>query len=67
MYFTDNRKTNVKVEASDIVINNPSELIIVVPELTAGTYTLSVKTQFSGSNILKEVRTAIFAKTLTVQ
>lgn len=67
VYFTNQRGTVTKVDATDIVTNNPSELIIVTPALAAGTYTLSVKTQFSGSNILKEVRTAIFAKTLTVQ
>ena len=58
---------STRVDASDIVSNNPSELIIVVPELVAGTYQLEVRTQFSGSNILKEVRTATINKTLTVK
>jgi hypothetical protein len=58
------------VDNSDIVNNYPSELIIVIPSLEAGTYKLDVTTQFSssGSNkhLLKEPRTAIFDKVLTV-
>jgi hypothetical protein len=58
-----------KVDDSDIVTNNPSELIVVIPDLSAGTYQLEVTTQY-GSNtktMLKEPRTAIFDKALTVQ
>ena len=54
---------------NDIVTNNPSELIIIIPELATGTYKLEITTQFSG-NIhiaLKEPHTAIFDKILTVQ
>jgi hypothetical protein len=56
-----------KVDASDMVTNNPSELVIVIPELTAGSYKLEVVTQFSsGAALLKEPRTAVFASLLTV-
>jgi len=55
------------VDATDIVMNNPSELIVVIPNLIAGTYRLEVVTQFSnGSVTLKEPRTATFTKELTV-
>ena len=54
------------VEPSDMVINNPSELIVTIPELTAGTYTVEVTSQFGGTVPLKEPRTAVFGKLLTV-
>jgi hypothetical protein len=54
------------VEASDIVTNNPSELIVVIPALPAGAYKLKVSTQFTNSVPLKEPRTAIFDRPLTV-
>jgi len=58
----------VKVEASDIVNNNPSELIIVIPALEAGSYKLEIVTQFTGGTktLLKEPRTAVFDRILTV-
>ncbi|MDD3321736.1 MAG: DNA-binding domain-containing protein [Paludibacter sp.] len=58
-----------KVEASEIVTNNPAELMIVTPLLAAGTYSLEVASQFSGSSssVLKEPRTSVFDKVLTVQ
>ena len=70
VYFVNQAtQARTKVESADIVINNPSELIIVIPALTAGTYQLEVTTQF-GSNVqtfLKEPRTVVFDKILTVQ
>lgn len=56
-----------KVDSTDMVNNNPSELVIVIPELVAGTYKVEVTSQFSGAVLLKEPRTATFDKTLTVQ
>jgi hypothetical protein len=56
-----------KVDATDIVINNPSELIIVTPELAAGSYKLEVTTQYSVGKLLNEPRTFTFDKILTVQ
>jgi hypothetical protein len=57
-----------KVEASEIVNNNPAELIIVIPVLAAGTYLLEVTSQFAGGGVnLKEPRTSAFDKVLTVQ
>jgi hypothetical protein len=57
-----------RVDESDIVTNNPSEVIVMIPELAAGTYLLEVTTQFSGGGrLLNEPRTAKFNRTLTVQ
>lgn len=56
-----------QVESSEIVTNNPSELIVTIPELAAGTYTVEVSTQFSGNSVLlKEPRTTAFDKPLIV-
>ena len=69
VYFV-NTQTNerVKVDATDIVNNNPSELIIVIPALAAGEYKLEITTQFSATNgkLLKEPRTGVFERILTV-
>ncbi|MDR2584004.1 MAG: DUF4469 domain-containing protein [Fibromonadaceae bacterium] len=69
VYFINQEtEARIKVDKSDFVNNNPSELIVVIPEsLTAGTYRLEVKTQFGGNSksILKEPRCCVFDKTLT--
>jgi hypothetical protein len=57
----------IAVELADIVTNNPSELIIVIPTLKAGTYNIEVVTQYTQGMLLKEPRTANFDKVLTVQ
>ena len=60
--------TATKVDEADIVINNPSELMIIIPALPAGTYQLEVTTQYStGNKLLKEVRSAVFDRPLTVK
>jgi hypothetical protein len=43
-----------KVDPTDIVTNNPSELLIIIPELAVGSYRLQVTTQYSGAALLKE-------------
>jgi hypothetical protein len=67
--FFINTATNVRtmVEENDIVMNNPSELIVVIPTLSSGSYHLEIVTQFTGSYLLKEPRTAVFERELTVQ
>lgn len=69
VYFVNNATAErTKVDPSDIVTNNPSELVIVIPALAAGTYMLEVTSQFSsGSSTLKEPKTALFDKELTVK
>ena len=60
-----------KVDMQDIVTNNPSELLIIIPDLNEGTYQLEVTTQFgsgtSNSQLLKEPRTTVFDRILTVE
>ena len=63
--LANNERT--KVDISDIVTNNPSELIIVTPALKAGTYQLEITTQYAVGSLLKEPRTFLFEKVLTVQ
>lgn len=69
VYFVNEATAErTKVDATDIVTNNPSELVIVIPALAAGVYVLEVSSQFSGSSTpLKEVRTSRFDKVLTVK
>ncbi|MDR2653651.1 MAG: DUF4469 domain-containing protein [Prevotellaceae bacterium] len=69
VYFINQAtQERTKVDASDIVTNNPSELIVVTPALASGTYHLEITTQFTGSGgkVLNEPRTATFDKVLTV-
>jgi hypothetical protein len=56
-----------KVDPLDIVTNNPSELIIVIPALVAGTYKVEVTTQYTPSKLLNEPHTSVFDTVLTVQ
>ena len=68
VFFVDTAtQARMAVDASDIVTNNPSEVIIVIPALASGNYTMEIVTQYMGSGTLKEPRTAEFDKTLTVQ
>jgi hypothetical protein len=68
IYFV-NQSTGerTKVYQSDFVTNNPSEVIVVIPDLSAGMYSLEVTTQYAASSLLKEPRTTIFDKILTVE
>lgn len=65
-FINQDTQERTKVDASDMVTNNPSELIIVIPALAEGAYKVEVTTQYS-SNLLKDPRTATFDKLLTVQ
>jgi hypothetical protein len=56
-----------KVDLSDIVTNNPSEVIVVIPDLTSGEYKIEVVTQYGSGNLLKEAKTTVFEQALTVQ
>ncbi len=60
-------QTRLPVDASDIVINNPSEVILIIPDLPAGTYTLEIVTQYGNGSLLKDPRTASLDKILTVE
>lgn len=58
---------STRVDPVDLVVNNPSELIIINPDLQAGTYKLQVTTRFSRHCLLRKPRTVIFEKELTVK
>jgi len=58
---------STKVDPTDIVTNNPSELVVVTPALAAGKYKVQVITQFTtAATLLKAPRATIFDKILTV-
>ena len=65
-FINQDTQERIKVDVSDLVTNNPSELIIVIPALVAGMYKVEVTTQFTNSVLLKEPRSFIFDKTLAV-
>jgi hypothetical protein len=67
IYFVNDAAERIKVDVSDMAVNNPSELIIIIPELKEGTYQLEVTTQYGKNTALKEPRTAVFDKILTVK
>ena len=54
--------------SSKIPVNKPSELMVVIPALAAGTYKLEIVTQYGSNNknLLKEPRTAVFERILSV-
>jgi hypothetical protein len=67
VYFVNQDTTErTKVDPSEFVTNNPSELIIVIPALLSGTYKLEVTSQYAVGSILKEPRTTVFDRMLTV-
>ena len=67
VYFIDETNSNrVKVDNSDMIVNNPGELIIVIPDLPAGQYRMEISSQYAGSVVLKEPRTTVFDKILIV-
>jgi hypothetical protein len=63
----DDPDSTYPLDLTDLVTNNPSELMIVIPALIADGYTLEVTTQYSVGQLLKEPRTVAFDKVLTVQ
>jgi hypothetical protein len=67
VWFEDEKGQSFKVEERDIIVNNPSELIVQIPELAPGRYQMRLCTQFSGAALLKEPRMQMYEKILTVQ
>ena len=68
VYFVNETTTErTRVDATDMVTNNPSELVIVIPTLATGKYRMEVTSQFGGSIMLKEPRTSVLDKILTVK
>ncbi len=58
--------TIYRVDEEDIVINNPSEIMVVVPNLPEGAYKLKIVTQFTSASTLKHPRTVQSDVLLTV-
>lgn len=68
VFFEDEKGAAIKVEARDLIVNNPSELIVEIPALAPGKYQLVICNQYTVSaTLLKEPRTAVFEKVLTVE
>ena len=69
IYFTNmDTKAKTKVPAENIALNEPSRLLILVPDsLPAGNYELSITTQSSsGKPLLKQPRTEVFNGTVVI-
>jgi hypothetical protein len=64
LYFV--AKNGTETKAVTIVSNKPSQVIALIPALAKGVYTIKIVTQYSGSNLLKEAKTTVFTKPLTV-
>ena len=69
VYFVNaDTQERVKVEEADIVENQNAHLMVIIPALTAGTYHLEITTQYTGgSSLLKEPRSTVFDRPLTVE
>jgi len=68
--YSINQATNerTKVPNDEFITNNPSEVVVWVPELPAGTYKLEITSQFNNSQeYLKDPRTFTYDKLLTIQ
>ena len=68
VYFI-NQETNERVKVSSkIPVNKPSELMVVIPALAAGSYKLELVTQYGGNSkhLLKEPRNTVFDRVLSV-
>jgi hypothetical protein len=68
IYFTNEVSgSRTKIENTNIVNNNPSELIIITPKLSAGKYKIEIVTQYTTAQYaMKEPKKAVFDKALTV-
>ena len=69
VYFVNEADgTRVEVDKLDIVENQNTRLLIVIPALASGTYRLEVSTQYTGATgkFLKAPRTTAFDRLLTV-
>lgn len=64
LYFVPESGDTLKAQV--IAQNKPSSLIIAIPKLTTGTYTLQLVTQFTNGHLLKLPRTCYFNKMLIV-
>jgi len=66
-FINQDTQARLRVEDTDVAVNNPSELMIIIPPLAAGAYRLEIVTQFSSGKHLKQPRTASLDRVLTVE
>jgi hypothetical protein len=66
LYFVPTAGDAVKVDLSDVMVNNLSELMVLVPPLPAAAYCVRIVTQYSSGKFLKAPHTYLFDKELTV-
>jgi nucleoid DNA-binding protein len=64
LYFVPTSGDTLKAQV--IAQNKPKSIIIAIPPLAAGTYTLKLVTQFTHSHMIKSPRTCFFNKALVV-
>ncbi len=62
-----NQADNSRKQCTQLISNNPKEVLAMVPALEAGEYVLEIVTQFSGGTTLKSPRTASFEHILIVE
>jgi hypothetical protein len=65
-FINHDTQARTAVDPTDLAVNNPSELIILIPALPAGAYTIEIVTQYSSGKNLKQSRTTSFDRILTV-
>ena len=65
--FENESGVATKVEPRDVIVNNPSELIVEIPQMALGKYRLTVCNQYNGTGtLLKTPRICVYEKVLTV-
>lgn len=61
-----NQADNKRTQCTQLIANNPKEVLAMVPALTAGEYMLEIITQYSAGSMLKSPRTTSFEQILIV-
>jgi hypothetical protein len=62
LYFV--AEDGTETPSSTIIMNKPSQLIALIPQLAAGLYKIKVVTQFSGGRELKDSKEVLYPKSL---
>ena len=66
VYLTPTTEGAAPMKAPVVIANSPSQVIVQMPTLADGQYTVSLTTQYSGSRNVKEPRTYTFPIILIV-
>jgi hypothetical protein len=67
VYFDDGGGDSVRIDANALGVNTAGKIVLLVPNLNAGTYHIRVVTQYShGGTLLKEPRVITFEPDLIV-